>query len=72
MRVIKIECEKYIKTSTRVDYAPPVWKRAQVQGLKESRLTIRGKEERALSSLRRFRKVPSCSPHRLVSQSAII
>ena len=33
---------KNIKTSATVGYAPPVWKRAQVQGLKESRLTIRG------------------------------
>ena len=31
-------------------YAPPVWKRAQVQGLKKSRLTIRGDEDRSLVS----------------------
>ena len=31
-------------------YAPPVWKRAQVPGLKESRLTIRGDEDRGLVS----------------------
>ena len=31
-------------------YVPPVWKRAQVQGLKESRLTIRGDEDRGIIS----------------------
>ena len=31
-------------------YAPPVLKRAQVQGLKESRLTIRGDEDQDLVS----------------------
>ena len=39
-----------MKTSARVGYAPPVWKRAQVQGLKESRQTIRGDEDRGLVS----------------------
>ena len=34
-----------MKTSARVGYAPPVLKRAQVKGLKESRLTIRGNED---------------------------
>ena len=28
--------QKYTKTSDRVGYAPTVWKRAQVQGMKES------------------------------------
>ena len=28
--------QKYIKTSARVGYAPPIWKRAQVQGLQDS------------------------------------
>ena len=40
--MIKSVYQKYISTSARVGYAPPFWKRAQVQGLKESRLTIRG------------------------------
>ena len=31
-----------VQTSAIVGYAPPVWKRAQVQGLKELRQTIRG------------------------------
>ena len=39
-----------LKTSARVGYAPPVWKRAQVQGLKESRQTIRGDEDRGIVS----------------------
>ena len=42
--------QKYIKTSTREGYAPPVWKRAQVQGLKEFRQTIRGDEDRGIVS----------------------
>ena len=37
-------------TSARVGYAPPVRKRAQVQGLKESRITIREDEDRGLVS----------------------
>ena len=41
-----------IKTSTRVGNAPPVWKRAQDQGLKESRLTIRGNKGQCLSVLK--------------------
>ena len=32
----------YLLTSVRVGGAPPIWKQAQVQGMKESRLTIRG------------------------------
>ena len=59
-------------TSARKGYAPSVWKRAQVQGLKESRLTIRRDGIGALSPLRRFGQVPSYSPYRLVSQSAIL
>ena len=46
--------QKYIKTSARVGYAPPVWKRAHVQGVKESRLTIRGDEDRGLVSSEDF------------------
>ena len=42
--------QKYMQTSARVDYAPPIWKRAQVQWLKESRLTIRGAMIRDLVS----------------------
>ena len=41
--------------------------RAQVQGLKESRLTIRCDEDQGLSLLRRFRQIPLYSHHRLVS-----
>ena len=45
--MIKTIYRKYIKTC----YAPPVWKCAQVQGLKESRLTIRwGKGQGLVSS----------------------
>ena len=39
-KVINIVYQKYVKTSARVGYASPVWKRTQVQGLKKSRLTI--------------------------------
>ena len=49
-QVIKTVNQENIKTSARVGYAPTVWKRAQVQGLKESRLTIRGDEDRVLVS----------------------
>ena len=45
---MKIGYQKYIKTSARVGYAPPVWKLTQVQGLKESRLTRRGDKENFL------------------------
>ena len=48
--MIKTVYQKYIKTSAREGYAPPVWKRAQVQGLKESRLIIRGDKDRGLVS----------------------
>ena len=71
-KVIKTVYQKYIKTSARVGYAPPVWKRAQVQGLKESRLTIRGTRIGALSHLRRFGQVSSYSPKRLVNQGAML
>ena len=37
-----------MKTSARVGFTPPVWKRAQIQRLKESRLIIRGDEDRGL------------------------
>ena len=47
-------------------------KRAQVQGLKESRLTIKGDENQGLSPLKRFAQVPSYSPRSLVSQSAAL
>ena len=40
----------YIKTSARVGYAPPIWKRFQVQGLKESRVIFRGDKDRGLVS----------------------
>ena len=47
--MIKTVYLKYIKTIARVGYAPPDWKRAQGQGLKESRITIRGDEDNGLS-----------------------
>ena len=47
-KVIKIVYQKYINTSARVGYAPPTWKRAQVKGMRESRLTIRGDEDQGL------------------------
>ena len=40
----------YIKTSARVGYASPVWKRTQVQGLEMSRLTIGGNVDQGLVS----------------------
>ena len=43
--VIKTVYQKYITTSVREGYAPPVWKWAQVQGIKEHRLTIKGGED---------------------------
>ena len=46
--------------------------RAQVQRLKESRLTIRGDGDQDPVALRRFRQRPSYSPNRLVSQSATL
>ena len=60
------------KDSARKGNAPSVWKRAQVQGLMESRLTIRGDDDLDLTPLRRFGQVPSYSPHLLVSQSAML
>ena len=68
--VIKTVCQKYIKAFVRVGYAPPVWKRAQVQGLKESRLTIRGHEDQDLVFYEEVGQVPSYSPYRLFSRSA--
>ena len=49
-KVIKTVCQNYIKTSARVGYVPPVLKRAHVQGLKESRLSIGGHEDQGLVS----------------------
>ena len=34
----------YTKTPAREGYAPLVWKQAQIQGLRDSRSTIRGEE----------------------------
>ena len=48
----------------------PICKRAKVQGLKESRLTIRGGNDGTLMHLRMFGQGPSCSP-RIISQSAM-
>ena len=39
---------KIYKDIRQSGYAPPVWKRAKVQGLKESRPTISGDEDRGL------------------------
>ena len=50
IKVMKTVYHKYIKTSAREGYAPPVCKRAQVRGLKESRLTIRGNEDQGIVS----------------------
>ena len=49
-KVIKSVYQKYIKTSARVGYAQPVWKRVQVQELKDSRLKIRADEDRDFGS----------------------
>ena len=49
-----------------------VFTRAQVQRLKESRLTIRGDGDQDPVALRRLRKGPSSSPNLLVSQSATL
>ena len=56
-KVIKTVYQKYITIFARVGYAPPVWKRAQVQGLKESRLTIKGNEDRGLVSYAKVKKI---------------
>ena len=40
----------YLKTSATEGYAPPIWKQAEVQGLKESRLIIRWDEDKNLVS----------------------
>ena len=45
---------------------------AQVQGLKESRLTIRGTGIRVLFLMRRFGQVSLYSPHRLISQTTTL
>ena len=42
---------KIYNTSARVGYTLPVWKSAQVQGLKESRLAIRGGDDLKTNSL---------------------
>ena len=47
---MKTVYQKYIKTSARVGYAPPICKRDQVQGLKESRITLRGDGNQGLVS----------------------
>ena len=43
-----------MRTSIRVGYAPPVWKRTHIQGLKETRQTIRGDEGQGLVSSEEF------------------
>ena len=47
--MIKNSISKIYNDIRQSGYAPPVWKRAQVPGLKESRLTIRGDEDRGLN-----------------------
>ena len=46
----KNSISKVYKDIRHSGYAAPVWTRAKVQGLKESRLTIRGDGDRALVS----------------------
>ena len=48
--MIKTVYQQYMKTSARVGYAPPVWKLAQVQELKESQITIGTDEDQVLVS----------------------
>ena len=50
MKGDKNSISKIYKDIRQSGYAPPVWKRTQVQGLKESRLTIRGDEDRGIVS----------------------
>ena len=70
--VINIIYQKYIQWHpNRAGYSPPVWKRAQVWWLKESRLTTRGDEDQDLVASEKFGQGSSYSPHRLVSQSAM-
>ena len=58
-KLIKTVYQKdtHVNTFVREGYAPPVWKEAQVQGLNEFLLTIRGARIRALSPLRMFLKL---------------
>ena len=66
-KVIKNSISKYIKTSARVGDAPPVWKRAQIQGLKESRLTLRGDGDQDLAFSEDVLTSPVIWSRRLVS-----
>ena len=63
---------KNVDKTARVGYAPPVWKRAWAQTLKESRLTIRGDMDRCLVSSEEVWTTPPYSPRRLVRQSAML
>ena len=61
--------QNYIKTSTRVGFVPPVWKRAQVKGIMESRQKLRGDEDQGPVSSEEDGQVLLFSPQRLVNQS---
>ena len=50
----------------------PNCKRAQVQGLTESRLPIREDEEQGIVSFEAVLTIPIISPHRLISRSTIL
>ena len=56
-KVIKQYFRKY-KDVRQSRLLPPVWKRAQVLGLTESRLAIKGTRIRTCSPLRKFVQVP--------------
>ena len=71
--LVVIIISKYQVTSTRAGYAPRnSYTRAKVLGLKESQLSIRGDKARDLVTSAENWTSPSCSPHRLVSQSTIL
>ena len=59
--MIKNSISKIYNDIRQSGYAPPVWKRAQVPGLKESRLTIRGDEDRGLVKVTIKRSAEGCT-----------
>ena len=56
-------------TSTRVCYALPIWKLAQSEGLKKSRLTMKGDDDHCLVSSSVYRHI---LPTALPSQNAML
>ena len=52
-------------------YPPPVWKRAQVHGLKESRLTIREDEDQDRVASEDVLTSSLNSPHHIVSRNVL-